>query len=362
MNILQIVPNPGWGGGEQYVWELSHALAEAGHHVRVIIHPDDIQRKRFADLQPVRLTFRGPYDWRAICHLARLVQQYQIEVIHTHLFKHATAALLARRWFRLKVKVVMTRHLCRPAKRKLHYPWLYRHIDRLIFISNKALETFLSSGPKIAPSRLAVVPNSVRDEEPTTTPLPNLRSQLQLDPTRFLIGFAGTLTPIKGVEFILDLAERLKTVAPDIAFVLAGKTPEGRASYLDYLHQEVERRHLQHQVYFLGFIHHTIAFFRQVDAVIVPTLTTEPFGLVVLEGMVARRPILFSEHILEEVITPDEGLRIPTYDVERCCQAILALRHDPQRCELLAERGYQKWQRCFTYERFLARILQIYQD
>lgn len=75
MNILQIVPNKGWGGGEKYVWELSRSLSEAGHAVSVVIPPCDILAKKFAGMDTATLRFRGPYDLGAIRRLARLVRK-----------------------------------------------------------------------------------------------------------------------------------------------------------------------------------------------------------------------------------------------------------------------------------------------
>ncbi|MCC8061989.1 MAG: glycosyltransferase family 4 protein [Rikenellaceae bacterium] len=360
MNILQIVPNKGWGGGERYVWELSRSLSEAGHDVSVVIPPCDILAERFVGLNTCTLRFRGPYDPGAIYRLARLVEEHKIEIIHTHIFKHATAALLARKLYGLDVRVVMTRHLCRPAKKSLHYPWLYRHIDRLIFVSAEAERSFLSSGPQIAADRMTVITNSVRPDAGTWAV--DLRPELGLGDNTFLIAFAGTIMPEKGVEFILDLAAGLRKIAPPIVFVLAGKTPEGKEAYMEHLRSEVARRGLGEQVRFLGFIDRTIAFFRQADAVIVPTLIPESFGLVVVEAMIAEKPIFFSENIPSEVITPEEGVRIDVEDVQESCRLIRELAQDPARQQLLAERGHRRWQERFTYDRFLERILDAYRN
>lgn len=360
MNILQIVPNKGWGGGEKYVWELSRSLSEVGYSVSVIIPPCEILAEKFVGLNTCTLRFRGPYDLGAIHRLAGLVREQHIEVIHTHLFKHATAALLARKLYGLNVKVVMTRHLCRPAKGGLHYPWLYSHVDRLIFVSEQAKETFLSTYPKIDPDRITVIHNGVRPDN--ISPAINLREKVGIGTEGFVVGFAGTIMPAKGVEFLLDLAENLREASPEIVFALAGKTPEGKEKYLTFLKDEVVRRGLQEQVRFVGFVDHIIEFFRQADAVIVPTLVVEPFGLVILEAMIAKKPIVFSENILPEVITPNEGLKINTENILECCRQIRELSQNPDMQEQLAENGYRRWETHFTYNRFLNRILDVYQN
>lgn len=360
MNILQIVPNKGWGGGEKYVWELSRSLAQTGYNVSVVIPPCDILAGKFASMDTSTLRFKGPYDLRAIRHLARWARKNEIEVIHTHIFKHTAAALLARKLYGLNVKVVMSGHLCRPAKTGLHYPWLYSHVDRLIFVSERAKETFLSSRPKIESDRITVIPNSVRHND--TILEINLREEAEIGAGRFVIGFAGTLMPIKGVEFILDLAENLRETLPETVFTIAGKTPEGQEEYLDFLKNEIIRRGLQQQVRLIGFVENTIAFFRQTDAVIVPALAPESFGLVVVEAMIARKPILFTCNIPSEVITAEEGILIDPQNVPESCRLIQELRDNTARRELLAEQEHRRWQEYFTYDRFLNRIQDIYQN
>ncbi|SUE34379.1 glycosyltransferase family 4 protein [Rikenella microfusus] len=359
MNILQIVPNKGWGGGEKYVWELSRSLSEAGHAVSVVIPPCDILAKKFAGMDTATLRFRGPYDLGAIRRLARLVRKNGIDVIHTHIFKHASAALLARKLYGLNVRVVMTRHLCRPAKTGLHYPWLYSHVDRLVFVSEQAKKVFLSSAPKIPADRITVIPNSVRLPDDTAGGT-NVRESV--GPDRFVIGFAGTIMPAKGVEFILDLAENLRDTSPEIVFAIAGNPPEGKEDYLVFLKNEALRRGLQNCVKFVGFVENTIAFFRQTDAVIVPTLVPESFGMVVVEAMLARKPVLFTDNIPAEVITPEEGIRIDPQDIPECCRSIVGLQHDPALRESLAERGYRRWQERFSYDLFLTRMLDVYRN
>lgn len=360
MNTLQIVPNKGWGGGEKYVWELSRSLSEAGHNVNVIIPPCEILAEKFVGLNTHTLRFRGPYDLRAIRRLTGWVREQHIEVIHTHLFKHAMAALLARKLYGLNVKVVMTRHLCRPAKTGLHYPWLYSHVDRLIFVSEQAKETFLSTHPKIDSDRITVIHNGVRPDN--ISPAINLREEIGIGAEGFIVGFAGTIMAVKGVEFILDLAENLRRTTPEIVFALAGKTQEGKEEYLTYLKEEVVRRGLQEQVRFVGFVDHVIEFFRQADAVIVPTLIPESFGMVVIEAMIARKPILFTRNTPAEVITPEEGILIDPQDIQECCRQIRELSQNPDMQERLAENGYRRWETRFTYDRFLNRILDVYQN
>lgn len=358
MNILQIIANKGWGGGEKYVWELVCQLTNNGHNVSIVIPSCNILSLKFIEFQTHTINFHGPYDIVAIHTLAQLIKQNDIQIVHTHIFKHTMAALLARELYKLPIKVVMTRHLCKPAKTSLHYPWLYRHVDQLIFVSEYAKSTFFSSNPPIDIHKTIVIHNSVI---PDNKLLPTeYRQALRLDDNKFLIGFAGTITPHKGVGFLIDLAVQLNKITQDIIFIIAGQTPPGKTQYMAELQREIERHGLQKTIHFIGFIDHTISFFRQMDAIIIPTLKPESFGLVVIEAMIAQRPILFSEHILPEVITSNEGQPIDTQNIKRSVQQVLDLKNNPSKQKELTEHAHKKWLESFSYDRFLKQILNIY--
>ena len=220
MNILQIIANKGWGGGEKYVWELACKLTERGHNVYIVIPPCDILSKKFANYETYTQLFHGPFDFVAIHSLAKLIKKHQIKIVHTHLFKHTMAALLARYFYKLPIKVIMTRHLCKPAKKTLHYPWLYSKIDKLIFVSEYARKAFFSSHPNINNEKTIVIYNSTTYKDNVSHP--NYRETLCINSDKFLIGFAGTICPEKGINFLIDLASKLKPMDPDIIFIIAG--------------------------------------------------------------------------------------------------------------------------------------------
>lgn len=354
MNILQIVPNRGWGGGEKFVWDLSDSLSAAGVRVSVIIASGDpFQRDRFAHLDAYTVPHSGLYGLGMIRALARLIRDRNIQIVHTHIFKHAMAALLARKWYGLDVKVIMTRHLGKPGKRNRRHAWMYKQLDRIIFVADWVKEAFLSSGPAVDESKLEVVYNSVREIE--TEPEFDLRKDLDISPDRFVIGYAGTLMKAKGLDFLIDLADCLR----EPVFVLAGS---GEEKYEQELKLRIRERQLEPYFRFLGRIQRTIPFFRQVNAVIVPSKLREAFPLVVLEAMMAERPVFFSENIPPESITETEGFPIRTDDVPGSADTIRRVMENKELRDEKAAKGAERFREKFSYPVFLDQMIRIYKE
>jgi len=87
----------------------------------------------------------------------------------------------------------------------------------------------------------------------------------------------------------------------------------------------------------------------------------EPFGRVVVEGMLANRPVVASAaggvlEILEDRVT---GLLAPPGDARALARCIGALVHDPAMAARLAATGHNKAMEEFTSRKMLADIRAV---
>ena len=153
MNIIQLISNKTWGGGERYALDLSRALADAGHSVGVITRRCEAVDGSFtaAGLTPGHLPLGGMLDLFSPLQLARILNRIAGPVVvHCHNFKTARTAVWARRLAHKpgNVKIVVTRHLARPAGTGKADTDLYRALDAIIFVSETARKAFLSTNPR----------------------------------------------------------------------------------------------------------------------------------------------------------------------------------------------------------------------
>ena len=164
--VIQLVSNPVWGGGEQYVLDLSRKLIDAGYGVEVVARPaaDVVSKFRQARVPVRKLPLRGNIDFISSIALGRIIRKAPAGpvVIHAHNFKTAANAVTARRLSgRADVRVVVTRHLVKPGKTDSYHTDLYREIDRIVFVSALSRDRFLSSSPVVDRSKICVVHNGV---------------------------------------------------------------------------------------------------------------------------------------------------------------------------------------------------------
>jgi glycosyltransferase involved in cell wall biosynthesis len=199
MKIVEIFASQTWGGGEQYVFDFSRKLLKDNHVVWFAGKKSEvIERKLAAVKQPF---YRLPLGWYfgfiSIWKLAKLVRKESVDVIHVHHFKAAFVAAAVKTFMRRKPKVILTRHLVRKGKNNLLYRFLYRRIDKIIFVSHLAKQQFLSASPAILPEKIVVIFNSIYTEKGGNVLPKRTNSPL-------VVGFCGRLEKEKGVEVLLD--------------------------------------------------------------------------------------------------------------------------------------------------------------
>lgn len=184
----------------------------------------------------------------------------------------------------------------------------------------------------IAADRITVAPNTLsRDTIPP--------SELGLYDTRRTL-FLGRLTPQKGPDLFARVANEVRRIVPGVSFDVrgtgeyvpelsdAGIVPGGAVEWDD-----------RGQV------------FRDASAVLVPS-RAEPFGMVILEAMQHRVPVLYPQTAgAAEVL--DAGIKIDPNDIMATAAALAGLLNDRNQWEEVtmqqtqeikdySERGYEK--------------------
>ena len=249
MKIFHIVSNKEWGGGEQYVYDLSQRQMADGIDVTIFCKPVEtiIQKYAEAGMKVVPLALGGALDVKSAWQMAKVIHATAGPcAIHAHNFKDAFTACYARCLSSQKqVRVVMCRHLTRKGKNGLLYRWLYRHLDRLIFDSDLSKTVFLSTHPTIDAAKLGVIHTSIVVPEGFTTV--DIRTKHHL-PAEDVIGmFHGRLDPEKGLDVLLEAVALLRD--KPFRLVLVGR---GSEDYTAHLKQVVQEKGIAEKVVLRG--------------------------------------------------------------------------------------------------------------
>ncbi|WP_322011908.1 glycosyltransferase family 4 protein [Paraburkholderia sp. J12] len=190
-----------------------------------------------------------------------------------------------------------------------------------------------------------------------------LRAQIGLPVDAFLVGAFSRLAHWKGQHVLLEALRH------DTRFhaVLVGAPLFGEDAYAEELHAFVKTHGLESRVHFLGFRHDIAACMRAMDVIAHTSITPEPFGRVIVEGMLAERPVVASRDggVTEIVEHGANGLLCTPADAAELAATLVSLHDDAALRERLAAAGlavararFGKAQYVETVDRVLGEVVK----
>jgi glycosyltransferase involved in cell wall biosynthesis len=152
-----------------------------------------------------------------------------------------------------------------------------------------------------------------------------------------LVGSFSRLSPWKGQHLLIEALVRL----PGVGALLSGAPLFGEEAYAASLHERARALGVADRVRFLGQRDDVPLLMRCVDVVVHSPTAPEPFGRVVLEALLAGRPLVAARDggTLEIVTDGENGLLFPPGDAAALADAVARLLADPAHAAALAERG-----------------------
>lgn len=218
---------------------------------------------------------------------------------------------------------------------------------RVIANSRATAEAFVAAGGR--ESLVRVVHNGV-DPAPfdavTREDAEAMRRELGIAAGTFVIALFGRFHPWKGQQVVLDALARL----PGVHALIVGAPLFGEEVFASALHAQADRLGVAPRAHFLGFRRDIPELMAAADVVVHASVYPEPFGRVVVEGMLARRPVMATRAggIPELVTDGETGVLVAPNDPVAMADAIAALRSDPARAARIAARGAERARERFT--------------
>ncbi|MBI4594278.1 MAG: glycosyltransferase [Candidatus Rokubacteria bacterium] len=273
----------------------------------------------------------------------RIAQGADYDLIHAHYWLSGAVALALReRWGvpvlqmfhtlgRLKNGVVRGPGEREPAVRVSEETRIVAAVDRII-AANSVERTHLVSDYAASPARIAVIPCGVDTDLFRPGAQDAARVRLGLD-ARPLVLYVGRITPIKGLDTLLDAMARLRDRgrAPRL-LVIGGDTDEALDGHEAELRRRAAQLRLDGVVSFAGALPQDVlrAYYVAADVTVLPSYY-ESFGMVALEAMACASPVLASRvgGLTTTVRDGVTGRLVPDGDAAALAEELDRLLGDP---------------------------------
>ena len=358
MNVLHINEQRTWRGGEQQASYLIRGLGAKGHHAVVAGRPGSgFLARDHGDsvLARVAAPFVGEADLWTAYKLARVVRQYDIDLIHAHASHGHTYACLARLLARRSnVKVVVSRRMSVKPRPGPINRWKYKLPDRFIAISKKIAAVLCAYG--IPESKIDIVYSAIDPTRFDTPPID--RTELGIPSGAPLLGNVAALEAHKDQQTLLEALPSVLEAVPGLHVVIAGEGP-----LRSTLEEQIRAHGLEGVVRLIGYRNDVPAILRALDAFVLCS-RQEGLGTSLLDAMICGAPVVATAAggIPELVQHEQTGLLTPVGDSKALADALIRVLTDSQLAQGIAKEAESMiWER-FTVDRMVEGNLRAYED
>ncbi|MCQ2310429.1 MAG: glycosyltransferase family 4 protein [Paludibacteraceae bacterium] len=359
MTIAYYIASPTWGGGEQYVYDLSRHMKEHYGVTPIFIfpkHSSPAMVERFQEIGecPAYKSTGGlwrflPFSGR---RLAQVLDQYNVDVLHINSRQSYFISAWAKHFAHHPVRIIAVQHLVREAKNSLYWRWTYKKIDTLIFPSDCVKRAYLHTfGGHIPFAHTVTIHNSV--------PISSHEGIAQQVVEPKTIFYHGRICQEKGVFPLISYLEKLQDL--DFRVVFAGGIDTQDKHHWEHI---LRTSPIRDRITYLGFRTDIAALIPHYQIGVIPTIVPEAGGpLALLENMALGLPTISSDNGSQPEFIQHEknGLLCPPNDETRWIQAIRQLLTQPQQATQIAQQAQDDFFNHFGYEQFIKQMHTVYQ-
>ena len=360
VKVVHVIDSLGVGGAEQALHLLVRHLDPDRFHCRVFplggLGPlaSDLDRQGLLATTVVARSLPG--QLRA---LHRYLARERPSIVHTHLNRSDLLAGPIARAGGVPVVLSYKASILRiHGRRQRLHDWLTRVAARsndVVVVLSGALRRYLLSRRIVPDEKIRVVRYGVEldgDGGP-----PARRDDLGLGDGPVVL-LAARLEPRKDHRTFLEAARLVLTQKPDVQFLLAG---DGAPWYRAQLERQAAP--LGRAIRFLGNCQEVPALMR-LSTVVVLSSQTEGLGLVLLEAMVERRPVVATRvgGVPEVVVDGETGLLVEPGSPTALARAMLDVLDQPERARQMGEAGRRCAEAQFSVERMARDMAALYEE
>ena len=347
------------GGVQAHIQDLALELMERGHYVNVLTpasQPDELPDWVTDGGAPVAISYNGSvariaFGFKATRKVRRWIQEQHLDVMHVH--EPLSPSLSALACWAGTGPIVGTFHSSMDRSRIMAAGYgiaqsVLEKITARIAVSELARNTVVQHVGGDA----VLIPNGIH--------VKNFENAVALDGERDerLIAFLGRFEePRKGFKILLEAFEIVADEMPDVRIVVAGPgdAEAGLSGLRDDLHDRVR---------FLGRVSDVgkAEMLRGAGVYVAPNTGGESFGIVLLEAMAARTPVVASDlpAFLRVLDFGAAGLSFRNEDAGDLARALREVLNDTSRKAALVEAAFERVQ-LFDWSRVATSILDVYE-
>ncbi|MCP3914641.1 MAG: glycosyltransferase family 4 protein [bacterium] len=244
----------------------------------------------------------------------------------------------------------------RPGRNQRIREVLERDVHRFTVVSDALGEIIRANGIRVD----RTLHNAIEPKEPPASEAVDaFRERFGLTGKR-VIAIGGRLHEQKGVGKLLEMLARLAPEFPDVRLLVMGKRAIYDGEFAAQARALGVAEHVVPTDYLSG--DDLACAYAATDVFATPSICFDTFGLVNLEAMEHRKPVVAtsfggSKEVIEDGVS---GFIANPFDLDSFTERLACLLRDPALRLEMGERGYELMQQRFTIDRLTSECLEEY--
>lgn len=363
MKVLHILNMNKLSGAEKLVLEICKNMRK--YEPVVICGGDDLKNLfNKNNINAYSINFNEVGLKKSVNEIKNIIVSEKINIIHAHDNHASLKAFLAKKVYRLDVKVISHIHNC--------YPWLVgknkmKLIDSIIrrgydynIACGKLVYDFYTENTKyINEKNTVILSNSIDVEEISkihTKNMYDIYEEFNIPKDKTIFGFIGRLSEQKGiVPFVKEVAKnKEKFINSKILLV-------GNGDQENEVREIIKLNNMEDLFILTGYQDNVYKFYLIIDVFFLPSLY-EGLPMVILEAMAFKRPIVSMNvgSIDEVVINNHNGYLINKENYDEFINKLAILKEDSKLQLMYGSNGYNHVLNNYDIRHYVDELIKIY--
>ncbi|MBN1405774.1 MAG: lipopolysaccharide heptosyltransferase II [Candidatus Omnitrophica bacterium] len=356
MNILQILPELKSGGVETGVVDLTKELIAKGHKAVVISAGGSL----VGLVEKIKgIHYKLPVDKKnpvtiikMVREIINIIKKEKIDIVHARSRVPAISAFFAC-YFK-QVPLVTTCH----GYYSKHFFSQIMGWGKLIIVPSEIIAKHMIEDFGTPRSRIRLIPRGVNLEAF------EYNQNCAKEKKEYTIGVIARITPLKGHAYFLRAIAKIVKTMPNVKVFIVGDAPENKKKYKMELMTMVNRLSIARYINFLGTRSDIPKVLSTMDLLVLPTITPEAFGRVIIEAFACGVPVVATKvgGIVDIIKHEKNGLLIPPADHNAMAEAMTRILKDRKLAADLAQQARQDVERNFSLEKMYKKTITVYEE
>jgi len=300
--------------------------------------------------------------WKAVIALRKLIRTEKVDIVQTYFeTSNLWGGLVAKLSGALLLSSRRDMGILRKTRHAMAYRVVNRLSDRVLAVSEE-VKRFCVDADRIHPNKVSVVYNGVdlkhiAAEDSDANPF----TSADWAGASHIITCVANIRKVKGIDVLIQTAQRVCRELPDAVFVIAGSLYE--KDYSEEMQSMIRQLNLEKNVKLLGFVGNPVPLLKMSDAFCLLS-RSEGFSNALLEAMACGVPSVVTRvgGNPEAITEGKNGFLVSVEDDAAAAEKLLVLLRDPERAAEIGKNGRISVQTRFSADVMIQRLIGVYRD